>query len=97
MILRTFPATALSRVAHAFSTLPGVVGWLRVGHVLLVTGSIVLPIGFSTKFLVWQPVRSLRSVVTGAFVAAVAPALLEEVQTFALLCSASRTEPSPPR
>lgn len=86
MILRSIPATAISRVAQALTTLPGVVGWLRVGHILLVTGSVVIPIGFSTKFLVWKPVSDLRTVITGACVAAVVPALVEEAGPLSAAC-----------
>ena len=76
-----FPPTVLTgRLSAALRTVPDSQGWLRVVQVVAITGSVLVPLGFYSKFLKVQPVRDWRTVLKGCVVAAISPATLEEVE-----------------
>jgi predicted Abi (CAAX) family protease len=67
------------KLINSIVTLPTLTNWLEVLFWLLIYASIVLPIGFMTKFLHWNCQISPKTIIKIALISLFAPAILEEI------------------
>lgn len=69
---------ALHRWIEAATTIPSPSNWLQASLWLLGYGAVVIPLGWRTGLLSWEPVTHWRIVLSAGAIAFWVPALLEE-------------------